>query len=95
MFLYTLIFPQLTQYNLPNRAFSLLFLSIFAVIIIIQFVAMMFHRFITLVHLLARTKIKNKRIEETWFQPSTVDTLSRPSRWVTTNFSYFYVVMLQ
>ena len=80
VFLYTLIFPQLTQYNLPDRAFSLLFLAIFAVIIIIQFVAMMFHRFITLVHLLARTKIKNKRIEATWFQPSTVDTLSRPSR---------------
>lgn len=77
VFLYTLVFPQLTQYNLPDRAFSLLFLAIFSVIIVIQFIAMMFHRFITLVHLLARTKIKNKKLQENWFEPSGVDTLSR------------------
>ena len=77
VFLYTLVFPQLTDYNLPDRAFSLLFLAIFSVIILIQFIAMIFHRFVTLVHLLARTKIKNKKIEANWFQPSDVDTLSR------------------
>ena len=77
VFLYTLVFPQLSRYNLPERAFSLLFLAIFSVIIVIQAVAMMFHRFITLVHLLARTKIKNKKLEANWFQPSGVDTISR------------------
>ena len=77
VFLYTLVFPELTDYNLPDRAFSLLFLAIFSVIIFIQFVAMLFHRFITLVHLLARTKLKNKTLEANWFQPSDVDTLSR------------------
>jgi len=77
VFLYTLIFPQLTDYNLPDRAFSLLFLAIFAIIILIQFCAMVFHRFITLVHLLARTKIKNKKLEANWFEPSGVDTISR------------------
>ena len=77
VFLYTLIFPQLTDYNLPDRAFSLLFLAIFSVIILIQFIAMVFHRFITLVHLLARTKIKNKSLEANWFKQSDVDAVSR------------------
>ena len=77
VFLYTLIFPQLTDYNLPERAFSLLFLAVFSIIIFIQFVAMMFHQFVTLVHLVAQTKLKNKTLEANWFQPSDVDTLSR------------------
>ena len=77
VFLYTLVFPQLTQYNLPDRAFSLFFLAIFSIIILIQAIAMIFHRFVTLVHLLARTKIKNKKLQANWFQPSGVDTISR------------------
>ena len=77
VFLYTLVFPQLTDYNLPDRAFSLLFLGIFSVIILIQFGALIFHRIETLVHLLARTKLKHKRLEANWFQPSDVDTISR------------------
>jgi len=74
VFLYTLIFPQLTKYNLPDRAFSLLFLAIFSIIILIQFCAMLFHRFTTLVHLLARTKVKNKKLIANWFEPSGVYT---------------------
>ena len=70
VFLYTLIFPQLTKYNLPDRAFSLFFLAVFSIIICIQFIAMIFHRFITLVHLLARTKLKNRRLQANWFEPS-------------------------
>ena len=70
VFLYTLVFPQLTKYNLPDRAFSLLFLAVFSIIISIQFIAMIFHRFITLVHLLARTKLKSKRLQANWFEPS-------------------------
>ena len=53
VFLYALVFPQLTKYNLPDRAFSLLFLFIFSIILLIQFFAMIFHRFKTLLHLLA------------------------------------------
>ena len=70
VFLYTLIFPQLTKYNLPDRAFSLFFLAVYSIIICIQFIAMIFHRFITLVHLLARTKLKNRRLQANWFEPS-------------------------
>jgi len=53
VFLYTLVFPQLIKYNLPDRAFSLLFLAVFSIVIVIQFIAMIFHRFGTLLHLLA------------------------------------------
>ena len=70
VFLYTLIFPQLTKYNLPDRAFSLFFLVIFSLIIFIQFIAMMFHRFITLVHFLARTKLKIRRLDASWLEVS-------------------------
>jgi len=59
VFLYTLVFPQLTKYNLPERAFSLLFLAIFSVIIVIQFIAMIFHRFVTLLHLLAGISLRS------------------------------------
>ena len=59
VFLYTLVFPQLTDYNLPDRAFSLLFLSVFSVIIVIQFIAMIFHRFVTLLHLLAGISLRS------------------------------------
>ena len=70
VFLYTLVFPQLTKYNLPDRAFSLFFLAVFSIIVCIQFIAMIFHRFITLVHLLARTRLKNRRLQANWFEPS-------------------------
>ena len=53
VFLYTLVFPQLTKYNLPDQAFSLLFLFIFSLIVLIQFFAMLIHRFESLLHLLA------------------------------------------
>ena len=69
VFLYTLIFPQLRKYNLPDRAFSLFFLAMFSIIICIQFVAMIFHRFITLVHLLARTKLKEKGLQSVQHKP--------------------------
>ena len=58
VFLYTLVFPQLSKYNLPDKAFSLLFLLLFSVIVLIQFVAMIFHRFETLLHLLAGVRSK-------------------------------------
>lgn len=64
VFLYTLVFPQLTKYNLPDKAFSLLFLFIFSVIVLIQFVAMIFHRFKTLLHLLAGIRPKGTTLSQ-------------------------------
>jgi len=61
VFLYTLAFPQLEKFNLPDKAFSLLFVAVFSLITIIQFVAMIFHRFATLLHVLAASRVKIKR----------------------------------
>ena len=61
IFLYTLAFPQLAKFNLPDRAFSLLFVAVFSFITIIQFVAMVFHRFATLLHVLAASRVKIRR----------------------------------
>ena len=65
VFLYTLKFPELIKYNLPDKAFSLLFLIIFSVIMVIQFLAMIFHRFETLLHLLAGIRSKDN-IADQW-----------------------------
>ena len=64
VFLYTLVFPQLSKYNLPDKAFSLLFLFIFSVIVLIQFVAMIFHRFKTLLHLLAGVRSNEGKVKK-------------------------------
>ena len=64
VFLYTLVFPQLTKYNLPDRAFSLLFLFIFSFIVLIQFFAMLAHRFESLLHLLAGIRPKDKTSDQ-------------------------------
>jgi len=61
IFLYTLAFPQLAKFNLPDRAFSLLFVAVFSFITIIQFIAMVFHRFATLLHVLAASRVKINR----------------------------------
>ena len=54
--LYTLQFPQLEDYGLEPRAFQLLFLAVYSIIIAIQFVALVCHRGVTLVHYLGRTQ---------------------------------------
>ena len=64
VFLYTLVFPQLSKYNLPDRAFSLLFLFIFSIILLIQFLAMVIHRFKTLLHLLAGIRSIDNNVEQ-------------------------------
>jgi len=61
VFLYALAFPKLKQFNLPERAFSLIFVTVFSLITIIQFIAMIFHRFATLLHLLAASRVKLPR----------------------------------
>ena len=52
----TLTFWQLGQYNIDPRAFQLLFLSVYGIIIVIQFFTMLAHRAVTLVHYLGRVK---------------------------------------
>ena len=63
VFLYTLVFPHLAKYNLPDKAFSLLFLFIFSILVLIQFFAMIFHRFKTMLHLLAGVRPRNNIAE--------------------------------
>ena len=63
-FLDTLVIPQLSKYGLPEKAFSLLFLILFSIIILIQFIAMLFHRFETLLHLLAGIRPKDNTVAD-------------------------------
>ena len=63
--LYSLSFPVLRQYNLPERACSIAFLGVYGVLIIIQFFTMIGHRTVTLIHYLGRTEIETENIIDT------------------------------
>lgn len=81
VFLYTLVFPQLTKYNLPDRAFSLLFLLVFSIIALIQFFAMIFHRFKTLLHLLAGIRSRDHTvIVDQWAGSKDVEDVTRSQK---------------
>ena len=54
--LYTLEFPELADYGLDTRGFQLLFLAVYGFIIIVQFLTLLCHRIITLMHYLGRTQ---------------------------------------
>lgn len=54
--LYTLTFPRLSDYDLPVRAFSLVFLGVYGIIVIVQFLTLIIHRVVTLVHYLGRIR---------------------------------------
>ena len=54
--LYSLNFPELEDYGFDKRGFQLLFLAVYSFIIIVQFLALLCHRMVTLVHYLGRTK---------------------------------------
>ena len=54
--LYTLEFSQLIDYGFESRAFQTLFLAVYGIIIVIQFVTLLCHRSVTLVHYLGRTQ---------------------------------------
>ena len=54
--LYSLSFPELENYGFDKRGFQLLFLAVYSFVIIVQFVALVCHRLVTLVHYLGRTK---------------------------------------
>ena len=62
LLLYTVTFPQLGTYGLTDRAFQLLFLGIYGIIIILSFVAMVLHRFIMLMQFLGRQQVVEKVI---------------------------------
>ena len=52
--LYSLSFPELENYGLDKRGFQLLFLAVYGFIIIVQFIALICHRMVTMVHYLGR-----------------------------------------
>ena len=62
LLLYTVTFPQLGAYGLTDRAFQLLFLGIYGIIIILSFFAMVLHRFIMLMQFLGRQQVVEKVI---------------------------------
>ena len=58
--LYTVTFPQLEKYNLPQKAFQLVFLAVYGIIIVVSFFAMLAHRLVMLMHLLGRPQVVEK-----------------------------------
>jgi len=52
--LYSLEFPRLADYNLDPKAMQVLFLAVYGCIILIQFVMMVCHRGVTLIHYFGR-----------------------------------------
>ena len=52
----SLTFWQLQIYEIDPRAFQLLFLAVYGIIIVIQFFTMLAHRAVTLIHYLGRIK---------------------------------------
>ena len=62
LLLSSLTFWQLQLYNIDPRAFQLLFLAVYGIIIIIQFFTMLAHRAVTLIHYLGRVKPREVRV---------------------------------
>jgi chitin synthase len=62
MLLSTLNIWQLQQYGIDPRAFQLLFLAVYSLIIMIQFFAMLVHRGVTLVHHLGRVRSRGETV---------------------------------
>jgi chitin synthase len=52
--LFTLNFPELSDYGFDSRGFQLLFLGVYGLIIVVQFITLIFHRVVTLIHYLGR-----------------------------------------
>ena len=55
--LYTVTFPQLEEYDLPAKAFQLLFLAVYGLIILVSFIALLAHRLIMLMQFLGRPQV--------------------------------------
>eukprot|EP00731_Ephydatia_muelleri_P007965 Em0004g303a len=58
--LYTLQFPELQYFNLPTKAFEVIYLAVYTLIVSVRFCALVIHRGITFIHYL-----HGKR----WFYP--------------------------
>ena len=69
--LYSLSFPELEKYGFNKRGFQLLFLAVYIFVIIIQFIALICHRVVTLVHYLGRTK--PEEVIKGYHHPSSVN----------------------
>ena len=54
--LYSLEFSRLADYRLESRVFQTVFFAVYGIIIAVQFVALVCHRGVTLVHYLGRTQ---------------------------------------
>lgn len=67
--LYTVTFPQLVKYNLPEKAFQLLFLAVYGIIIIVSFFAMLAHRFVMLMHFLGRPEVVLDAVQTPYEEP--------------------------
>lgn len=52
--LYVLTIDQLKSFGLDNKFLSLAFLAVYGVILLVQFLAMLFHRTVTLSHYISR-----------------------------------------
>jgi hypothetical protein len=63
--LYTVTFPQLMNYHLPEQIFQLLFLAVYGLIFFISFVAMLAHRCIMLMHFLGRPEVVKEAVAPT------------------------------
>ena len=77
--LYTVTFPQLKKYDLPEQAFQLLFLAVYGFIFLISFVAMLMHRCIMLMHFLGRPEIIKDAVEPHHEEFEFVDMSSYPA----------------
>ena len=76
MLLYTVELPQLAKYGLPQRAFHLLFLAVYGFIVVISFAAMLFHRFLMLIHFLGRPEVFDEAVH-TLHEQQTATTTSK------------------
>lgn len=72
--LYTVTLPQLVKYGLPDRAFQLLFLAVYGVIVLVSFVAMLMHRFLMLIHFLGRPEVLKEAVQEPHEEPVLLET---------------------
>ena len=70
--LYTLQFPELQYFNLPTKAFEVIYLAVYTLMVSVHFCALVIHRGITFIHYVASvgstrdnylaTKRRSKRV---------------------------------
>ena len=62
--MYTVTFTHLELYGFDARAFQLLFLAVYGLIVLLQFVGMVCHRGITLVHYFGRITLEEVKMDK-------------------------------